>query len=91
MEELVGRRRGAQQIVLEASVRDPFEDGLAGALLAPLAPLDEQHPAGMWVGATNLVEHLTSGHPGHPLAGQHQGDVLSGRRQVCEAGECLVG
>ena len=76
--------------MVDAAVGDRVEDRLARRSVAPVAPLDQQPALGVRVKATRLVQQLAPGHPGEPLSGEDQGDLVAGGRKLLETGERLL-
>ena len=84
MELFVRRDRGAQEVVVEATVGDPTEDHLAGASLTQVLERDQQRPPGVRTDAPDLAEQFAAGRAVQPVTGQHQGHVVAGRGQLIE-------
>jgi hypothetical protein len=94
VEELVRRARGPDHVVLDLPPRHRLEDRLAGAAVAPAAPVDQQPALGVRVQGTDLAQQLRPGRLPEPLRRKHQGDVLAGggerlqlRRRLLRRGE----
>ena len=52
---------------------------------------NQQRALGVRMKLARLVQQLASGHPREPLPGEHQGDLLTGRRKVIERASASSG
>jgi hypothetical protein len=90
MELLVRWRCGPHQVVVHAAAGDRLEDGVAGVRITEVAPPDEQDALGVREQARHLRQQLRAGCLRELLAGEHQGDLLAGRRELLEHDACLA-
>ena len=90
VEELVGRGRRPEDVVVDTPLGDRVEDGLAGGRITPLTPRDEQAAPRVRMEPAHLVEQIAAGLPVEPLRREHQGDVVAGFRQRLQTGERIT-
>jgi hypothetical protein len=88
VQPLLGRVPRLEQVAVEVDVVDG-PDGRVG-----VGVRREQHPLGAWRQVHRLLEEVDAGHPGHPVVGQQQGDLLPAQGQLLqrvERGAAVLG
>ena len=89
VEQLVGRRRRPEHVVVDATLGDRIEDRLARRGVAPLPPPDQETALGVRVEPARLVEQVAARHARQPLRGQDQRDVVTRRGDLLEPFPCV--
>jgi hypothetical protein len=84
VEELVGRLRRPDHVVLDLPPRHRLEDLLRGLTIAPAPPLDQQPALGVRVEIPHLAQQLAPSRPVEPRRGEHKRDVFARGRQRLE-------
>ncbi len=85
VEELIGRRRRPDQVVIDPAMGD----GLARREVSLLAPPDEQHVLRMRMDAPHLTQQLGAGSAREPLPARIRATLLGGG-EVLEVGQSHI-
>ena len=84
VEELVRRRDGPHDVVVDLAVLDRLEDRVAGLAEAPLAPPDEKRALRVRMEPAHLGEELAAARIIDLLPREHDGDVVAALAKLRE-------